>query len=76
MAYVRRRGKQLAIVHGQRDSETKKVDQRILFTIYSKPEALEVLGRGERSGKHRFRTLLDAQNPGIRFRWERMYEAI
>ena len=45
MAYVRRRGNQLAIVQGERDPQTRKVQQRILFTLYSKPEALEALGK-------------------------------
>ena len=41
MAYVRRRGNQLAIVQGEREPGTGKVQQRILFTLYSKAEVLE-----------------------------------
>jgi hypothetical protein len=39
MAFVRRRGNQLAIVRGIRSPETKKVEQEILFTIFSRGEA-------------------------------------
>jgi hypothetical protein len=35
MAYVRRRGNQLAIVQGEREPGTGKVQQRILFTLYN-----------------------------------------
>ncbi len=76
MAYVRQRGKQLAIVHGVRDPETHKVEQRILFTIYSRAEALEALGRGERHGAGRFRSLLEHQYPDIKFDWPRIRQGI
>lgn len=42
MPYVRVRGNQLAIVHGERAPGTQNVQQRILATIYSKPEALAI----------------------------------
>ena len=64
MAYVRRRGNQLAIVHGERQQGTGKVNQRILFTLYSKAEALEVLGRGANGGAWRLPQLLRATTPG------------
>lgn len=76
MPYVRKRGNQLAIVHGVRDPETGKVDQRILFTIYSKPEAIEILGRRNAVGEGLFRDLLKEQYPGIRFDWKGMGKAI
>ena len=44
MAYVRRRGNQVAVVHGEREPNTRAVQQQILFTLYSRPEALEALG--------------------------------
>ena len=46
MPYVRVRDRQVAIVHGVRDSETRKVEQQILFVLYSRAEAREALGRG------------------------------
>jgi len=46
--YVRRRGNQLVLVHGEREPGTGKVQQRILFTFYSRPEALEAIGRPRR----------------------------
>lgn len=70
MAYVRVRGNQLAIVHGVRDPKTSKVEQQILFTLYSKPEALDAIGRGESGADHRFKVLLDRQYPGIAFDWK------
>ncbi len=70
MAYLRERGNQLAIVHGERDPETGKVSQRILFTLYSKAEALEALGRREGTSAEQFRLLLERQHPDIKFNWK------
>ena len=76
MPYVRRRGNQLAIVHGEREPGTGKVQQRILFTLYSKAEALEALGRRGEGGAERFRDLLEHQHPGLRFAWKAIRKAI
>jgi tetratricopeptide (TPR) repeat protein len=78
MAYVRRKGNQLAIVHGERDAETRKVEQRVLFTLYSKAEALESIGRGSggEQGALRFQQLLDNEYPGIPVNWDRIQEDI
>lgn len=76
MAYVRQRGNQLAIVHGERDPETGKVDQRILFTLYSKAEAREALGQRNGHGGARLRSLLEDQYPDIRFNWKKIAHAI
>lgn len=76
MAYVRRRGNQLAIVHGARHRETGKVEQRILFTLFSKPEALEALGKGREGGDRRLRGLLESQYPEITFDWKAIRRAI
>ncbi len=76
MPYVRRRGNQLALVHGVRDPETKKVEQQILFTIYSKGEALEVLGRGSPDGARRFEALVQEQYADLRFDWKKIRGAI
>jgi hypothetical protein len=67
MPYVRKRGKQIAIVHGERDPETGKVQQRILFTIYSKAEALRIIGRKDKSNARYFQDLLAHEYSGIRF---------
>jgi tetratricopeptide (TPR) repeat protein len=69
MPYVRRRGNQLAIVHGEREPGTGKVQQRILFTIYSRGEALEILGRGEIQGRWNFEALFRNQFPDLRVNW-------
>lgn len=72
MAYVRRKGRQVAIVHGVRDSETQKVEQRTLFTLYSKAEAQAAVG------EHRvwFRQLLEEQHPRVRFDWAKVDDGI
>jgi tetratricopeptide (TPR) repeat protein len=71
MAYVRARGSQVLIVHGQRDPATGNVVQRILFTIYSKAEAHEALADMERAGG-RFGALLESAHPALRFDWKRL----
>jgi hypothetical protein len=76
MAYVRRRGNQVAIVHGERDPETGQVDQRILFTLYSKAEILEALGRGADGRRERFQRLLEGEHPGICFNWRAIRKAL
>lgn len=76
MAYVRRRGNQLAIVHGEREPDTGAVQQRILFTLYSRPEALEALGRGTKAGGDRFRQLLEEQHPDLTFNWKKIRRTI
>ena len=76
MAYVRRRGNQLAIVHGEREPDTGTVQQRILFALYSRAEALEVLGRGTKGGGDRFRRLLEEQYPDLKFNWKKIRRTI
>jgi len=76
MPYVRKRGRQVAIVHGERDSETGKVRQRILFTIYSKAEAYKIVGRKDRRTAEHFQFLLQEQYPGLKFNWKKIHAAI
>ncbi|MCK6574417.1 hypothetical protein L6V77_25320 [Myxococcota bacterium] len=64
MAYVRKKGNQLAIVHGERD-EAGAVQQRTLFTIYSKAEALAAVG----DQASLFRHVLESDSPNIKFNW-------
>jgi tetratricopeptide (TPR) repeat protein len=75
MAYVRQRGSQLLIVHGARAPDSGKVEQQILFTIYSKAEALEILGR-RRSQKFDFEGLLRHRYPDIKLSWKPIKRAI
>jgi tetratricopeptide (TPR) repeat protein len=70
MAYVRRRGNQLAIVRGEREPGTGKVQQQILFTFYSKAEVHEALGRGSKAGADRFQHLLQREHPDVKFNWK------
>ena len=76
MAYVRQRGNQIAIVHGARNAESKKVEQQILFTLYSKAEALEALGKSDPTTAERFRSLLEQSHPAIRFDWKEIRQGI
>ena len=76
MAYVRQRGNQIAIVHGERDPEAGKVQQRILFTIYSKAEALKITGRKDKASARYFQDLLAHEYPGIRFDWNKINKTI
>jgi hypothetical protein len=46
----------------EREPETGKVQPRILFTLYSKAEALEALGRRDETGAEQFRHL---HQPGV-----------
>jgi tetratricopeptide (TPR) repeat protein len=73
MAYIRKRGNQLAIVHGERDPETSKVGQRILFTFYSKKEAIAALDPTQ--GKL-LQDLLEIEYPEIRFPWKRIWREL
>ena len=76
MAYVRQRGKQLAIVQGRRNPETQKVEQQILFTIYSRAEARALLGRDGENGRYRFESLMRHQYPELRFDWKKIRAAV
>ena len=75
MAYVRRRGNQLAIVRGARHPETKKVEQEILFTLYSKGEALAAIGK-DGGDAFRFQSLVEHAHPDVRFDWKAISRAI
>jgi len=71
MAYIRQHGNQLVIVHGERDRDTGKVRQRVLFSFYSQAEALAAL---EDTGQARFlKKLLEDQYPDISFNWKRIW---
>lgn len=76
MAYVRKRGNQLAIVHGERNTDTKLVEQQILFTIYSKAEAREALTSNGRGCSDHFRHLLEREYPGFTFNWKAIGKGI
>jgi tetratricopeptide (TPR) repeat protein len=76
MAYVRVRGNQLAIVHGVREPGTGKVQQQILFTIYSKPEALAIADSGVSGPGYRFRAFWKQKYPDIKLDWKTVGRAI
>ena len=76
MAYIRRRGNQVVIVHGVREPETGKVQQQTLFTLYTKAEAREAIGKESPRGEGRFRSYLKHQHPTIRFDWEKIRTGI
>lgn len=76
MAYVRQHGNQIAIVSGDRDKETGSVQQRVLFTFYSKDEALAALGHSSDDRHHLFQNLMRQAYPSTTFDWERINKAI
>jgi tetratricopeptide (TPR) repeat protein len=76
MAFVRPHGNQVAIVHGERTPESGSVEQRIIFTLYSKEEAREAIGEGGRDGAHRFRCLLEYRYPQLKFNWDKIAKGI
>src|SRR5688572_23275734 len=71
MPYVRQHGGQVVLVHGLRNAEGK-VEQRVLFSLHSKPEALEAIGKGSRL----FQKLIEAQYPDLGFEWSKLKRAI
>lgn len=72
MPYIRIKGNQLCIVHGERDATTKQVQQRVLFTLYSQAEALAALG----GGRDHFRHVVEAENPDVKVDWKKIDAAI
>ena len=72
MAYIRSRGRQLVLVHGQRSASTGQVDQRVLFIFFSQTEAKDALGDTEEGMDASFRLLLEDQYPQIRFDWKKI----
>jgi hypothetical protein len=44
--------------------------------MYSKKEALEILGRGQPAAPAEFRRALETQNPGLRFDWNKIDASI
>lgn len=76
MAYVRKKGNQVAIVHGERDPETGEVVQTTLFTFFSKAEAYRALGRGGKDQSHYFQHLLEEEHPAITFDWKAIHKGL
>ena len=73
MAYVRKRGNQLAIVQGERDPESGKVCQRVRFTFYSKKEAIAAL---DDSQGQILQGLLECEYTEISFNWKQIWWAV
>jgi len=76
MAYVRKKGNQVAIVHGERHPDTGEVVQNTLFTFFSKAEAYRAIGRGEKDQSHYFQHLLQEEHPAIKFDWKTINKGI
>jgi tetratricopeptide (TPR) repeat protein len=76
MAYVRQHGNQIAIVSGDRDKQTGNVQQRVLFTFYSKDEARAALGHDADDRKHLFQNLMRQAYPSSSFDWPKINDAI
>ena len=76
MAYVRKKGNQVAIVHGERDPSTGEVGQQVLFTFFSKAEAYRAIGRGGKDHSRYFQNLLQEEHPAIKFNWKAIAKGI
>lgn len=76
MPYVRRRGNHLAIVHGSRHPDSKKVEQQVLVTLHSKAEALAAIRRSKKSPGGDFHALVEHRYPEVRFDWATIDGAI
>lgn len=72
MPYVRKHGNQLAIVHGERDAETRQVQQRVVFALYSRPEAEAALGRRATEPPLSFQGIVESRNENLRFDWPKL----
>ncbi len=72
MAYVRAKGNQVCIVHGERDASTRTVQQRVLFTLYSQAEALAALS----DEREHFRQLVEEENPDVYIDWKKVEAGI
>jgi tetratricopeptide (TPR) repeat protein len=75
MPFVRKHGNQVAIVHGERDS-SGAVQQRVLFSLYSKPEAEAAIGLRRTDPPLSLSGLLQSRHEGVRFDWEKIESAI
>ncbi len=76
MAFVRKKGHQVAIVQGDRDPESGEVNQSTLFTFFSKAEVLRALGRGPRDHSSYFQHLLQEEYPAIKFNWKALNKGL
>jgi len=76
MPYVRTHGNQIAIVHGEREKESGNVQQRSLFTLYSKKEAAAAVGDGDPRDSTYFQRLVEEANPQLRFNWKQLNKEI
>ena len=76
MAYVRQKGNQLAIVHGERDPKTQNVRQRVLFLFYTQAEARAAIGIGPDGNAKEFRRIIKDRHPRIPFNWTRIRKEI
>jgi len=72
MPFVRVRGHQLAILHGSRTADTGTVDQKTLFTFYSRAEAEAALG----PRRHELEHILEDRHPRVRFDWDNLWKAV
>ncbi|MCX6119680.1 MAG: tetratricopeptide repeat protein [Proteobacteria bacterium] len=73
---MRIKGNQVAIVQGERDPTSGSVTQQVLFTFFSKAEALSALGRSTKNQSHLFQHLLEGEYPALKFDWENINKGI
>jgi tetratricopeptide (TPR) repeat protein len=72
MPFVRVRGNQLAILHGTRTADSGAVDQKTLFTFYSRAEAEAAVG----PRRFELEQILAERHPQVRFDWDKLWKAV
>jgi len=76
MAYVRKKGNQIALVQGERSPNTNVVSQTTLFTFFSKAEAYRAIGKSKKDESHYFQNLMEDEHPTVNFDWQKINKAI
>ncbi|HUT54438.1 MAG TPA: hypothetical protein VM658_13700 [bacterium] len=76
MINVIKQANSVAIVHSRKNPATCKIDRRTLYTIHSKAEALEIVGKGRQTMDTYFASLLEQRYPEINFNWIKVHEGI
>lgn len=76
MPYVRTRGSQVLIVHGERDKESKTVNQKIIFTFYSQKEVEQAFGADGKQHSWSIVHIVENEYPQIKFDWKNIKKEV
>ncbi len=76
MPYVRTRGGQILIVHGEREKQSKSVNQKIIFTFYSQNEVEQAFGADSKLHSWPIVHIVENEYPQIKFDWKSIKKAV